>query len=574
MPVESFTNHIVAMTAVYHNMLAMARNVSYQHGRALPCISAEFHSALQRHLLSEKRNVDAIKIAKLSGYSEESVDNQAMLESILVEGDGLSDLERAELLWEYGDRVRLISGGGTKWRESLQTTAELYDMSGHATGALDIRIDLLTNERGDENSLAEDIAELWRIKEVMESAGNWASVKRCLAAIIAIHTMSFVVPPESLQVMVEEEWLQMIDICSSRSSDPVRGQGGTEVGSMSASMAELLGWQSLQPRTAKGLGCTERLYQKVNDSDEPAMVSIVLITLHHIHKSIGEEAKALECLARRPETLPRELVVLLNLDSFETALRSTTEAPDAEHELQLLRDELEKVQSRIRQTPLASARVLEIQRLCNLVEGWQATIWRSKALQHRVMLPQLKSQSATTAEEIRVRAQEALQYYQRALDLLEASGHNRDWRTMTAKIYVANSQKLLWQLEGRPAVSEHFTAAAKLYAETVGAGSLGQEQMTCHLLLNLWAEGHDVKVAVDTSVFCHESVTTYEMLLKWVNEAERLETMQRNDLSALPRERAVLAKQRMNSKRNAQGDYHHMVLFLHDSVDDNVGAWN
>ena len=90
--------------------------------------------------------------------------------------------------------------------------------------------------------------------------------------------------------------------------------------------------------------------------------------------------------------------------------------------------------------------------------------------------------------------------------------------------------------------------------------------------LRLWVDGLDTKVEVDSSIL--GSSSAYEMAIKWVNEADRLETVKRNDLSALPREQAVLAKQQMSSTRDGTQDYHLFGLLLHDSVSDNAGAWN
>ncbi|KAH8903127.1 hypothetical protein BR93DRAFT_208319 [Coniochaeta sp. PMI_546] len=569
----------------------MARIMSYQPETPLPFFSADFQSSLMHHLLSEKRYSDAIKVAKISDFSDESENNTSMIQSILSE-EGLSDLERAEMLWEYGDKLRLTIGGAA-WRESLNSAADLYNTAGHVSGALDIRIDLIQYHRDESASIVDDTAELWQIMAKMESVGNWSSVNRCLGAIININTGEFLTPPEALQVKVEEEWLRVTDICS-------RGPAGGSV-----SIVKILEWQSLKPKTARGLDYLEHFYRRIEDCDAPAMISLVLTTLFDLYTSIGDDAKAVECLSRRPEVLPRQLMAMLGTDPFETALKAVTEAPDTESELKILRDELQNVQAIIRRTPTMSARASEVERLCNLchvyitqytfrgyeqverlascfdtvieqaceqLDDWQATIWRAKALQNRAFIPQIKSQTAKTMDELQAFSREALQYYQQALDLFEASGHSQNWRAMSAKTYVANSRKLLWQLEQRPAVSDNFTTAARLYAEAVESGPLNHQQTTCLNLLRLWVEGHQAGVEVDPAVF--QPSSSYEMALKWANEADRLANIQRNDLSALPRERAVLAKQLMSSKRDPKTDFHMIALLLHDSADDNVGAWN
>ena len=40
--------------------------------------------------------------------------------------------------------------------------------------------------------------------------------------------------------------------------------------------AKLMEWQGLRSRTANGLGYLERLYQRIEDCDAPAMISLVL----------------------------------------------------------------------------------------------------------------------------------------------------------------------------------------------------------------------------------------------------------------------------------------------------------
>lgn len=155
--------------------------------------------------------------------------------------------------------------------------------------------------------------------------------------------------------------------------------------------------------------------------------------------------------------------------------------------------------------------------------------------------------------------------------MFEASGHAQDRRAMVAKTYVANSWKFLWQLDQRPAVS--------------GTSQLRRSCMLRRLGVASWISEEDILVSSSsglrgtmlkwrlTQPFSQPS-STNEMLLKWINEADRLETIERNDLSALPRERAVLAKQLMSSKRDAQTDYQLIALVLHDSVNDTVGRWN
>lgn len=581
----------VTIATLYHNLLAMARIMSYQPETPFPYFSPGFRFSLMHHLLSEKRYGDAIKVAKMSDFSEESEDNTPMTRSILAE-EGLSDVERADILWEYGDKLRLTSGGPA-WRESLTSAADLYSKAGHASGALNIRIDLIQYERGESASVVEDTAELWQIMAKMESLGNWSSVNRCLGAIININTGEYLTPSDSLQIKVEEEWLRMTDICA---NSPAGG---------SVSLVKILEWQSLKPKTARGLDYLEHFYKKIEDCDAPALISMVLTNLVDLYRSIGDEAKATECLLRRPEVLPRQVTALLGIDPFEAALKAVTEAPDTELELRTLRDELQKVQAIIRRTPTVAARATEVQRLCNLchvyitqypfrgyeqierlvdcfepvieqaceqLDDWQATIWRAKALQNRAFLPQLKSQAAKSMDELRAFTRESLRYYQTALDLFEASAHTQSWQAMSARMYVANIRKLLWQLDQRPAVSDDFTTAARLYAQAVDSGPLSHQQTTCLSLLRLWVEGYEAKVEVDPIVF--QPGTAYEMALKWANEADRLANIERNDLSALPRERAVLAKQAMSSKRDPNTDFHMIALLLHDAVDDNVGAWN
>ena len=565
--------------------------MAYQPETPLPCISPEFQSSLVCHLLAEKRYGDAIKLAKLSNYSEESADNLPMLLAILAE-EGLPDLERAEITWECGDMLRLTDGGAA-WRDLFETAAGLYNEAGHATGALDIRIDLICHSRDDSASVDEDTAELWRIMEAMEAVGNWASVNRCLSAIININTAGFKIPPEALQIKVEEEWLRVADLC------------GNKATTVSGSVAKLLEWSSRRSRAASNLDFLERFYERIKDSDATAVLCMTLSTLYDTYKSIGDDDKAIECLARRPEVLPRPLMTVLGGDPFEVALNDATEAPDTEVELQMLRDELQKVQAIIQRTPTVLARAHEVKRLsdlcgvyisqhafrgceqlerlveclesvidaeCDKLDDWQATIWRATTLQNRAMLPQIKALTARTMDELQALTRESLECYELAMGLYESSGHAQDWRAMSAKMYVANSRRLLWQLNQRPAESDDFTAAATLYAEAVGGGPLKNQQTACLALLRHWVEGHEARVVVDPAVF--QPSSAYEMAVKWANEADRLANIQRNDLSALPRERAVLAKQLLSSKLDPKTDFHFIALLLHDSAGDDLGAWN
>lgn len=553
-------------------------------------MTSDFQSSLVRHLLAEKRYGDAIKVAKLNDYSEEPTNNLAMIRAVLAE-DSLSDLERAEMLWEYGDRMRLTSSD-PRWQDCLNTAAELYSKAGHASGALEMRVDLIRHAWDQSVPADEYTAELWQIMAKIESIGNWTAANRCLAAITEINTGEYRVPPEALQVKIEEEWARLTDICASN------------VGRTGSSVYKVMEWQSRKSRGASGLDYLERLYDKVKDCDAPAMLSVILTTMHDAYKALGEDQKAFDCLKRRPELLPRQFQAILGIDPFQEALIAATEAKDTETELAGLAAELKEVQDIIRRAPGVLARDTEVERLSNLcnyyvmqhafrgheqveklidcaepvlleacegLEEWRATVWRAKALQTRSLLTQVKSQQARTMEELLSFTNESTEYYQQSVDLFNASERPLDWRASSAKTLLANSLALLWSLKGRPASSEDFTSAAKLYAEAVGSGPLTMQKATCISLLRHWVDGIGAKIEVDPTIFGTSSA--YEMAIKWANEADRLETIQRNDLSALPRERAVLAKQEMTSKRDPKHDFYLLALLLHDSVDDNIGAW-
>ncbi len=298
-------------------------------------------------------------------------------------------------------------------------------------------------------------------------------------------------------------------------------------------------------------------------------------------------------------------MAILGADPFDAALEAAKEAPETELELKRLRDELEKVQAIIRHTPTALARNAEVERLSNIcsvytgqyafrgyeqvkclvdclepvieegckkLDDWHATIWRAKALQNRAMLPQIKARTARTMEELQDLTRESGRYYEQAMNLYEASGHSQDWRAAGAKIYMANNRRLLWKLSQKPAKSDDFTVAATLYAAAVETGPINQQQAACLALLQHWVEGLQANVEVDPAVF--QPSSAYEMAVKWANEADRLATIQRNDLSALPRERAVLAKQMLSTNRDPATDFHLIALLLYDSADDDLGAWN
>ncbi|KAK1826647.1 CHAT domain-containing protein [Podospora conica] len=587
----NLTVNKVIITFTYHSLLAMAAIMGFPVDKSLPCMTAEFQSSLVRHLLAEKRYADAIKVAKLCDYSEEPVDGIAMVKAVLAE-DSLSNLERAEMLWECGDRMHLTSSDSA-WQNCLSTAAELYTKAGHASGALEMRIDKIRHAWDQSRPIDEYTAELWQIMADMERIGNWSGANRCLMAITEINTGDYRIPPEALQVRIEEELTRLTEIC------------GRNVGSMGASIYKVLEWQSRKSRGALGLDYLEKLYEKVKDCDSPTIISTILTAMHDAYTAIGQEDKALDCLRRRPELLPRELQAILGIDPFQQALIAATEAKDTETELALLRAELKEVQAIMRRAPKVLARDTEVERLANichyyltqhafrgheqvqklidcvepvLLEGceglgaWRATVWRAKALQARSLLIQTRCPQAKTMEELLSCVAEATQYYQQSVDLFNASERPQDWRAASAKALLANNLKLLWSLKGKPAASEDFTRAATLYAEALGSGPVATQKAICISLLRHWVDGIDAKVEVDAAVFGTSSA--YEMAIKWANEADRLETIQRNDLSALPRERAVLAKQDLTAKRNPKDDFCTLGFLLHDSVDDMVGAWN
>lgn len=576
---------------MYHRLLGMARQYGYPLSTSFPTMSAEFHAALVRHLLADKRYEDAIKIANVCDYSEGSGDNTAMLQMVLAE-DSLSVLQRAEVLWEYGDRLRLTSGT-TDWRATLETAANLYNKGDHAWGALDIRIDLFRHGRDESQPIEDDTAELWEIKEKLETVGYWTGVSRCLEAIMEINMSEYRVPSESLQAKIEEEWLRVSEF------------RGSSVGRVNSSALKIFAWQSRKSKTANALTFLENYYEKIKDCDAPAILAMIIMTMHDTYKAIGDNDKAMECLTRQPQVLPRSWKIILGIDPFQAALTAATEARDTETELAALRVELEEVKAIIGRSAKVIERANEVERLSNLcyfyttqhtfrgldqveklidcaepvildacksLDDWRATVWKAKALQTRALLVQLGCPKATTMEELLSLNSEVARYYQQAVDLYNASGRPQNWRAATAKTYLANAHKLIWKLKETPVVSDNFTKAAKLYSEAAGIGHLDMQIKAAIDNLQLWVEGLAAKVEIDSSVFGSSSV--YEMAVKWVNEADRLETIKRNDLSALPREKAVLAKQQMSSNRDGMKDYHLLGLLLHDSIDDKVGAWN
>lgn len=565
--------------------------MAYQPETSLPCISPEFQASLVCRLLEERRYGDAIKLAKLSNYSEDSVDNLPVLLTVFAD-DGLTELQRAEIMWECGNMLR-ITDGGAAWSEMLETAAGLYNEAGHATGALDIRIDQIWHARDGSASVDEDTAELWRIMEAMEAVGNWASARRCLSAIIHINSEGHKTPPGALQIKVEKEWLRVADIC------------GIKTTTESGAIAQFLAWPARSSQTVGRLDFLERFYERIKDCDATAVLGLTLIQLCELYKSIGDDDKARKCVTRRP-VLPRWLMIAFGADPFKMALEAATEAPDTELELKMLRDELQEVQATIQNEPTVLVRTHQIKRLSDLCavyisqqpfrcyeqlerlveclesvidaecdkleDQWQATIWRATALQNRAELLEFKPRTLGTMEEMQGLALEVTECYELALGLYESSGHAQTWRAATAKRQVATKRRLLWQHNGRLAESRDFTLAATLYAEAAGIGPLKSQQIACLELLRHWVEGYQARVDVDPAIF--QPSSAYQMAVKWANEADRLASIQRNDLSALPRERAVLAKQMLSDKPDPGTDFHSIALLLHKNAGDNLGAWN
>ena len=315
-------------------------------------MSVEFQAALVRHLLADKRYGDAIKIANVCDYSQESGDNTAMLQAVLAEAT-LSVLQRAEVLWEYGDRIRLTSAD-PDWRATLESAAELYNKSGHAWGALDIRIDLIRHRQDESQRIEDATAELWDIKEKLQVVGYWAGVSRCLEAIMEINMSEYRASSESLQAKIEDEWLRANELC------------GSNVNRVASSASKILRWQLRKSKTANTLTFLENYYEKIKDCDAPAILALVITTMYGTYKATGDDDKAMECLKRQPQVLPRSWKAILGIDPFQAALMAATEAKDTEAELAALRVELEEVKAIISQSTKVIERANEVERLSNL----------------------------------------------------------------------------------------------------------------------------------------------------------------------------------------------------------------
>ncbi|GME60238.1 hypothetical protein BR93DRAFT_208319 [Neofusicoccum parvum] len=503
------------------------------------------------------------------------------------------DLVRAETIIEYAECLQETSTSD-EWVGHMEEASKIYGSVGHAYGILSVRAKLL-EKRIPKTSTQKAGEELLGIKKSMEEVGYWTGAIDALRAYAQLQMHEFGRLEEETLVEIDSELLRFKDICKNNFDW------------VSQTNLNFTRWQQSGANVGKGLEVLEKMYADMSDMEAPFLIADTLMKLYEAYTKIGDTASAMACLGRRPEVLPRRMVILLGLDPFYQRLQGGTEVLDHESELSALRGEIEKAEGMIKNTASLQDRGNEVLRLSHIsnlylihwnlrpiketrsliepcleaihsatkhLDKSQASLWTINALQTEARLLFNESHLSAIQEDKLKLMQESLELHEKTFVMFRDVGHK--FNMSLAKQSIALCYDSIWQFNGKPSRSDDFEKAASSYEEAKGllkgTGNFGSEQMITRLLMLLWYRGLQQGVLVKTW-FGLSTTSPMQMTLKYVEEAETLATIERCDMAALKPERAVLAKQALRRDDNAQAVYD-VAIQVHNHVEDYENTWN
>ncbi|UNI15662.1 hypothetical protein JDV02_002173 [Purpureocillium takamizusanense] len=534
----------------------------------------------------------------LSNFSDQ-ISNTELLKDVLAVEE-LPELARAQALWCYADNIR-CDEGGDGWLRELATAARLFDNAQHATGALEIRVDILKH-KSNYKTATHDTEELWEIKRRLENVGNFRAAMGCLRAIVLINTHGLATPPASLRSRVHEDWSRLSSLCRSKQLQT------------SPDAADVLDWQSTVCKTPKDLEYLEHFYDNIADLDAPNVIFYVLQKLRQQYKKMGESEKAAKCLSRRPDTLPRKIFIDEGLDPFDARLKMIStkeEVSDTERELACLRSELDKVRGIVADTVDMEHRDAEVRRLLDIaatyigqckirgeaqmdligpliydaIEGLCETLDERRARLHRGELllcnadhlqGELVFLDAANdferAREVTIRIlKTAADLQEAAIAMFEEGEHQLEMGMAKARLGLTCEK--FWKLI-ETETFDGFSLAVKNLTDALAIvekfGRLSTQRSYCQKLVLLWWDRF--RIHVEESAVNVQSTEAHSMLLKWVNKADELATAERNQVSLLSRQRAVTGKQALQSD-NSVLQLQQVARYVSEQTNDDMMAW-
>lgn len=165
---------------------------------------------------------------------------------------------------------------------------------------------------------------------------------------------------------------------------------------------------------------------------------------------------------------------------------------------------------------------------------------------------------------------ESLQMEEEALRVFRDGRRTAD--TTGALMNLGIRWHLMWECRGYQSISEDFSqslnARVEAYELLVNFGGTASQYNVCLGLVDLWTDAC-IHNQVEVAGVC---MSPHREAIRWMEEANKLIAMERSDLSALGRLRAVLAKQFLTSSDMAQR-LHAKAITFYSARGDWEGAW-
>jgi CHAT domain-containing protein/tetratricopeptide (TPR) repeat protein len=566
------------------------QNYGFKHQTTVETFSVEFQSQLMMHLATSGQYSDALKIAKLSRFSDDSFDNTALLQHLLSVQD-LPDLVRADALMAYASELQRLTDNSDGVAEVLNQAATIYDSMGRACGTLEVELGKARTNAG-RVSVVELTDEIWSIKEQMQRTGYWAGAVQCLIAIFDVNVKWATSIPNHLVLKIEAEWQY------------IRERTRNTLTWATQTAMNITHWVADGSNFGRNLEIAETFLEEIATLDVPKVVAVTVRVLQSAYSRIGETEKADQCLARFRDSLPRSLVVLYGLGSFDEVVNNPACITDPDEELELLDKEIQQVHRIIMDTPDLYERGLEVQRLANiariyvsqyekrnhdqiarildklhsaihaeipLLRGSDAVNYQAKVLQSSALLLSVQADDTLHLDDKLALISESLNKEIQAIGLYESE--NLTLLVGTATAQVGLRKLMMWQLRQCPRESDDFEAAAnaleKAQAILDSFATLEARQLNCSYLIQLWFNA----LKHPTVRLNSNEVEPRDQAIRWINEADRLCIVERNDLSALSRLRSVLAKQ-IPRIHDASQEIHQKAIAVYSGAGDFNSIWH
>lgn len=567
----------------------------YQSDIAVPELDPPVFREVYRHLMREHRYSEALRVSKLVSHEAGNADIESkaeMLKDIYARSE-VPDVVRADALLEYAEDM-LETNSKEGWGEYMEQADYLYRNAGHAYGSMSIRLILLQKRRVNLED-AEAANEMLQIRKQMEEVGYWTG---SIDALNKYAQFEFDISgklEEDTLVEIDDQLLRHRSICKNNLDWILQ------------TTLNFARWQLSGANIGKGLEVLERLYSDTAGIEAPFLIANMVTKLHEAYLKIGDREKAASWLTRRPEILPRKMAVVLGLDPFFKSLKEGTDSTDQDIALASLNREIELALEVIESTATQSEKGNEVMRLshisglyimrwdrrgientralvktclsaihaaCQRLDKDQAGLWTTNALQTEGRLLFMESHLAIDADKKIELMNDCLKVYERTYDMFKDM--RRKFDMAMAMQNVALSYDSLWQFRGMPSESEDYANAAKCYSEAKNilstSSQIDSRQMIIRTAIQFWFRGLRSNVVMRKRSW-FGTVNPMDTLMKCIEEYESLATIERNDMSALDPERAVLGKQALRKDAAAQAVYD-IAIHAYARVDDNENVWN